>query len=239
MRRLSAALAILLLLAAGAQAAQSFSWQEGEAWFPQEKDWTYHYMYRYPVADGEGQLQEALNYYFEQAQAEMMGLVIPMYADDPIMTQGQQNTITERYELTRNDDQFISFVLYHEQTIGEQVQQSLRSVVFAAQGEYVGETLTLRGVAQVGESSQQLAEVVLEDVWRQIQARLDKDEDAWKPDLTYDTLKQEFYPETHFYADDEGRIVFYLQPGEFRMDQQVVTFSYLPVEIEALLEPAT
>lgn len=231
------ALCLLLMMALlpwAAAAGLNFTWQEGESFYPQQQEWTYRYRYRYPVAQGEGLLPEALNTYFDLALNEMQKLVLPMYAEDPIMGTGQ-NSISEHYDITRQDDDIISFLLTREQSMGEEALLSLSAAVFAASGEYAGQTLTLRGLVMVGESSAQLGEAVLKDVWRQIGERISQGEAGWKQGLDEGMLRQGFYPETSFYGDKDGRAVFFLQPGEFREDKEIVVFAYTPEELEALI----
>ncbi|MHC1785626.1 MAG: hypothetical protein AB9880_00980 [Christensenellales bacterium] len=211
------------------------AWQEGEAWFPEGGDWTYHYTYRFPLAEGEGEAQDCINYYFDNAWNEMTKLVLPMYAADPVMSGGLRHEFSQAYALTCNNDDFFSFLLTQHQTVAGRDLVSLSSAVFAVSGEYLGQTLTLRGLVQVGDSSRQLAEAVLEDIWRQISARIAAGDSAWQEELSKEKLAAEFYPETQFYADEEGRAVFYLQPGEFRTDDQVITFAYTAAEILSLL----
>ena len=236
-RLLVLALSLCLLLGtAGASAVPEVAWQQGEMYFPDAGDWTYHYTYTYPTFQGEGPVVEALAHYFDLAFNEMTRLVLPMYAADPIMTDGRKNEVHEAYELTCQNERILSFLLTHEQTVGEKRVVSMRSVVFAISGEYAGDTLTLRGVAQVGDSSQQLAEAVLKDVWAQLLARKDEKPDGWREDLTQEELGEVFYPESAFYADNEGRIVFYVQPGDLRQDDEPILFTYSPAQLESLLE---
>lgn len=235
MRRLIALLCGCLLMMLSASAAIEYDWQEGEAWFPQEKDWTYHYAYRYPVAKGDSESAQAVNYYFDNALYEMTKLVLPMYAADPVMAAGQQHEFCQDYAVTCNSDDHFSFLMTQRQTVEGRELVSLSSAVFALSGEYAGQTLTLRGLVQVGDSSAQLAELVRRDIWRQIEARMTVGETAWKQGINLEKLTEEFYPENQFYADEKGRAVFYLQPGEFRDDLEVVTFTYAPQDLLKLL----
>ena len=235
MRRLLPLLILVICLALGAQAALELDWQEGEAWFPQEKDWTYHYVYRYPVAQGEEEAAAAVNYYFDNAIGEMTRLVLPMYAADPVMAGGQQHQFKQDYTVTCNNEDFFSFLLTQHQTVEGKGLISLSSAVFALAGEYTGQTLTLRGLVQVGDSSQQLGEAVRQDIWRQVADQIAAGDSAWHAELSQEKLFSEFYPETQFYADEAGNAVFYLQPAEFRQDTQVITFTYTPEDLEKLL----
>ena len=225
-------------IARGSQAdAQSvaYEWVEGEEYYPQEMPWTYRYTYRYPLLTGEGMLQESINDYFRNALNEMTMLVIPMFAADPIMIGEGSNEISQCYEVTCNNGIFFSVLMTQVQTVEGKERISLESVVFAASGEYLGESLTLRGLVRVGPSSQVLGEAVLQDIWEDIEIQMRDQASGWKNDLNSDILKAEFYPEVQFYADALGNAVFYLQPSRFRLDDRVITYTYTPQKLEELL----
>ncbi len=232
---------LLGLVLGAAQGAGSISvaWREGEMLFPDSQEWTYRYTYRYPDIRDEGPVAEALRHYFDLAFNEMTRLVLPMYAQDPIMTQDGRSEVREVYELTCLNDSIASFLNTHTQTVEGLPLVSLRSVVFAVSGEYAGDSLTLRGVARVGESSAQLGEAVLQDVWRQLEAQRQEDPEGFKSGLTQEHLRQVFYPESAFYADEQGALVFYIQPGDLRDDDQLLTYRYTPQQLEALIGEAS
>lgn len=243
--RSKVALTLLLcvLLGAGLAAAESpakaqgldFEWIQGEQYFPQDEPWTYHYSFRYPLLTGDGLPQEAINDYFGNALNEMTMLVIPMFAADPIMVGAGGNEISQSYEITCNNDAFFSVLLTQVQTVDGEARTTLQSAVFAASGEYTGQSLTLRGLVQVGPSSQALGEAVLQDIWEDIQTQMRNGSSGWKSDLSSDILRAEFYPEVHFYADAMANAVFFLQPGQFRQDDRAVTYTYTPQRLEELL----
>lgn len=236
MRRFIAVLMLLLALSGTALAQLEFTWQEGEAFFPEGDQWNYRYSYRYPVAQGEGFAAQAINEYFDVALSEQINLVIPMYANDPIMTEGGRQEIRDEYQVTYSDDRIFSILLRHSQSIEGEALLSLRSAVFAVSGEYIGDTLTLRGVCGVGESSTQLGQAVLKDVHSKILAAIQAGDVAWQAEISLDRLSEIFYPQEQFYALGGDRLVFYMQPGELRDDDQVIEYTYTYSELEELLE---
>ncbi len=213
----------------------AFEWIQGEQYFPREEPWTYHFSFRYPRLLGDGLVQEAINDYFRNAMNEMTMLVIPMFAADPIMVGAGGNEISQSYEVTCSNDAFFSVLLTQVQTVDGKARTTLQSAVFATSGEYAGQSLTLRGLVQVGPSSTDLGEAVLKDIWQQIQAQMLDGSFGWKSDLSSDILKAEFYPEVQFYADSMANAVFYLQPGQFRQDDLTVTYTYTPQRLDELL----
>ncbi len=234
--RLLRTASLLLMLSLSASAAVEVSFESGEAFYPQEGTPIYTYDYTYPVIAGEGALSEELNHYFEVAIGEMTGLVLPMFAAD--MPGDGSNRVTDVYEITCNSDDYFSFLLRRSTLSEGKEKLSLQSAVFAASGPYAAQSLTLRGLAgEIGESSAQLAELVLEDVWRGIEARMARGDSGIREDMSFELLSQEFFPESYFYAGPMGEIVFYLQPGLLDGESGEATFTYTAQQLEALLKP--
>ena len=235
MTRLFCLALLLVLVTVGASAGMQVSWLEGEARFPNDKKYSYTYTYRYPKVEIVSAATEEINHYFDTALQEMLELVVPMYAADPIMAGDGGKVISETYEVTCNTDQYFSCLMTRSQTVEQGTLHSLRSVVFAADGEYAGQTLTLRGATGVGDSSVQMAALVFEDVWRQLEAAGKAGEPLLREEVTYQQLAEEFYPESHFHLDDQQRAVFYLQPGLLQPGQEGLRFVYSAEQLDALI----
>ena len=228
-------IAVLLCLPT-AFAQVEFNFVQGEEWFPSKESWTYHYTYHIPQVEGEDDLSEELNHYFDGALAEMTKLVLPMYAADPIMKGNGSNEVSDEYEVTCSNEDFFSVLLHHRQSMEEEVIYSLSSVVFAVSGEYSGESLTLRGLAgEIGESSAQIAALIQKDVWRRIEQQVQNADTKVNEEMSIEFLAAEFFPETHFFADKQGDVVFYLQPGLLTRDDQPAFYTYTSAQLEDLI----
>lgn len=196
----------------------------------------YHYACRYPVVKGDSMTAESLNHYFETAVSEMTELVLPMYASDKDMAGDGGKVMKQVYEITCNNGEFFSTLMRQEQGDVGAEQVSLYSQVFAMTGPYQGETLTLRGLLkEIGDSSDQIADLVLQDIWKTIEKEMQEADSPWHKDLTIKTLSLDFFPQEHFYADSEGRAVFYLQPALFRDDMESPTYVYSAEDVLRLL----
>lgn len=204
--------------------------------FSHEGKLIYHYTCRYPVIQGDGPVAESLNHFFERAVSEMTDLVLPMYAADPDMAGDGNRVLKQEYEITCNNGKLFSTLMRQEMGDVGKEQVSLFSQVFALEGPYQGETLTLRGMlGEIGDSSDQIAQLVLNDIWQKIEQEMKEEGSAWQKDLTLDTLSKDFFPQEQFYADQEGRAVFYLEPGLFRTDTQSPTYVYSAEDVLRLL----
>ena len=232
---------ILLLLAAlpfagyAGEAELQVTWTDIKQTFPEEGEAVYTYTCRYPALSGIP-AAEGINDFYRTTVSEMVELVLPMYANDEDMAFSGGNAFDQVYEITCNNGRYFSTRMLQKQILGDREIATVHSQVFDVSGAYAGEMLTLRGLLEeVGESSAQLADAIFEDIWQKIEKQQADVASPWNQDLDKDTLGLDFFPEEHFYADEEGRAVFYLQPGLFRQDQEIVTFTYTAQEVLALL----
>ena len=112
----------------------------------------------------------SVNAWFDVAFREMDDLILPMFASEADMAGDGKSEISQQYAVTCNNDAFFSILLTQTQVLGEQTVVSLSGQVFAMSGEYLGNTLTLRGLLGVGESSTQIAEAIVADVYKRVQS---------------------------------------------------------------------
>ncbi|NLJ65506.1 MAG: hypothetical protein GX337_09050 [Christensenellaceae bacterium] len=215
----------------------NISFKEISEEYKKEDTLIYDYYCKYPFIEGDSPVAESINYYFVGAINEMTDLLLPMYAEDPDMAKSADNYIHQVYEICCNNGRFFSTRMLQEQKLDGIVKKSVYSQVFDVSGEYAGETLTLRGVlTEVGDSSEQIAALVLRDIWSKIEPEISKPNSPWHEDLCFETFSLDFYPEEHYYADEDSNAVFYLQPNIFRNDGEIVTFIYSRQDIENLIK---
>ncbi len=236
-RAAAAALLLTCLLSCSARAGYEVESLEGEDYFPNESEWTYHYVYSWPqlVCGGEDAAAMMVNDTFGMVLDEMRTLALPMFAASPEMTAAGPVEVKQFYTVTCNTDRLFSVLLVKTEEQGEKRRISVESETFDVGGEYPGETLTLRGVVRVGESSDQLAEAVLPVLYARFQEL--QRAGVCRADVT----EAEFYdltvPTLDFYADGEENAVFYLQPSLMtEPDWNVPSFPFTPAELEALAE---
>ena len=208
---------------------------EGEAFFPSEKDWVYHFTYAYPHVAGDSYAALMVNDTYQMALDEMVQLVLPMFANEPAMRYDGKNEVIHDFEVKCNNGRFLSVLQKKSQTRGEEgTFLSLESLTFDMSGEYQGESLTLRGVVMVGESTDQIAAALMPHIYEEF-VKL-QEEGICKQDVDREMFEIEFSPAIHFYADENGNAVFYLPPSLMETPSfQTHVFIYSPEEIEKLL----
>ena len=255
---ISLAALALWLCAASAFAELTVERNEGEMFFPDEKNWVYHFTYAYPKIIGDDYTAALINDTYQMALDEMNNLVLPMFANTPDMRFDGKNEVKHDFTVACNNDKLLSIVQFRSQSMGDEMVWSLEPLTFDVSGMYAGETLTLRGVIliQAGVDPEHLEDVRAEDypdIARIIRGSSDSISEALLPAL-YDLFRAhpnlsdskmpsledfeiEFSPARDFAAYKEGDfIAFYyppmLAPEAYRNSTMVLLS---PTEIEAIL----
>ena len=208
---------------------------EGEAYFPSPEDWTYHFTYAYPFLTGDDYASAAINDTYQMALDEMLHLVLPMFAHEEDMLFDGKNEVTHDFSIPCNNGRFLSVLQFRTQTKGEEgMMYTMESQVFDVAGEYLGESLTLRGVVMVGESSSQISEALSPLLYEEFKKL--QDAGICREDITEEDFFWEFSPMQHFYADEMGNAVFYFPPMLLKVPSfDVPVFTYTPDQLAALL----
>ena len=155
--KITACLCALALLPLTAFAAAPYAVEtlSGEEWYPSRDNWTYHYVYSCPriVCGEEDPVGLLINDTLQMILVEMRFLALPMFAESPEMTASGPVTVTEEGRVMCNNGRFFSVLTVKCEEKDSVKTWSLESDTFDVSGDYPGETLTLRGVVMVGESS--------------------------------------------------------------------------------------
>ena len=234
--------------------------EEGEAYFPDEKNWVYHFTYAYPKLKGEDYTAALINDAYETALSEMKQLVLPMFANAPDMRYDGKNEVTHDFEVTCNNGRVLSILERRMQTRGQESPvYTLDPSTFDVSGSFAGETLTLRGTALIlagvdpagledeehpetdspwapiaASSSALMARALLPVLYEEFKALQETGEIS--PALTYEDFEGAFSPAQHFYADDQNRLVFFFPPMLLSEPSfQVPVFPFALEEVAALL----
>ena len=251
----------LWLCAACASAELTVERNEGEMYFPNEKDWVYHFTYAYPKIIGDDYTAALINDTYQMALDEMTRLVLPMFANAPDMRFDGRNEVKHDFTVACNNGKLLSIVQFRSQTMGEETVYSLEPLTFDVSGMYAGETLTLRGVIliQAGVDPERLEDVrpedypeiahiiqgssssIAETLMRSLYDRfLVHPNLAESAVLSYEDFEIEFSPARDFSAYTTGdELAFYYPPmyaPEAYRENTMILLS--PAEIEAILAAA-
>ena len=117
------------------------------------------------------------------------------------------------YEITRNDAEYLSVVLHLRQLSGGGETETLSADTFL-RGE-VPRRLTLSELlgAEAADGDANVADLVSDLIWEIVQVGMENVEGDYLDSLTLDSVRSALDPETDFYLDENGNIVFFIEPG--------------------------
>ena len=231
----------------------------GEAWYPDEDKWTYHFTYACPAVEGSTYTAALINDTYQMALKETRDIALPMFAASPDMQWDGHNEVAHDFTVKCNTERLLSILQRQRQTRGELgPSMQLEAQTFNVYGDTAGDVMTLRGAALIlaGADPENLEAVTaadLPDYPGLVGGSSDEMEEALLPVLFAEFEKLQaagvvrenadrddyeiaFAPSRDFYVSAEGKIVFFFPPSLLEKPSfDVPEFSFTPAEIEALL----
>ena len=215
----------------------------GEQYYPAGADAqsaAYVFRYAYPQFQGQAGGLSQINAYYASLMQDMVNTVMPQtVADmDSLPAQGAPTGYTQiDYRIIATTDDYLSVLLSTRQFGGNSETESLTGNVFALSGVYQGQALSLSQLTgleqQDGANGNSYAsELVYGLVWQIIQQEQANQQRDYLPGITQSDLQGVFTPETDFYLDQDGNIVFYIQSGEIASDVEgILTYPFSVAEL--------
>lgn len=188
------------------------------------------FQYQYPQFEVHNETDEAINQYYQAQARDLETAVHSMTdADEPSDT-------TISCEVMHASDRYVSVVHTMVQMGGNAEMETLSAESFARDGVYAGQLLTLSqilGIEEENPSGESMAETLVYDlVWQIVERGLQNADGDYLDGVTRDDLKRSFSPETDFYLDADGNLVFFIQKGEIAGEiAGILTFPFAPAEI--------
>ncbi len=140
------------------------------------------------------------------------------------------------FALTYEDGQYLCFLLT-ETTLGGNVEsEQLSADVFSLDGLYAGERIMLSqylGLEQADASSTSLAaDMAYRLVWQIVEQQAQNADSDYLDGLTGESIRGAFNPETDFYLDQDGNVVFFIQSGLIAGEiAGVLQYPFAPAEL--------
>ncbi len=216
----------------------------GALYYPQGSGATnagYVLSYRYPQFIGDEPATADINAYFAALAADTAAAGIAAAEDvGELPPQGSPSFYTAlEYRVTLADDDYVSVLLTSSQFLGNSETVRWSAEVFARNGIYAGQGITLTQAMGLEQAEGELAEqtsfaaaLIYELVWRiitQEQAMLTR---AYFPDVTEQALRDAFDPEHDFYLDADGNLVFFIQSGALATELEgILTYPFALAEL--------
>ncbi len=243
-RFLSALAVVMLLLPGGMVLAESpdnallgtVTYPPGAA----EEAASLVFSYRLPQFRAGQPQAQAMNEYFASYAKDIVETVIPatMNAVDEQPLPGDPGyTIRLDYRIPSITQDQCSVLLQSQQFLGNTLIEQWVSVVFALDGIYAGQPISLSqamGLEREGDTlgDDPASELVYGLVWQIIQYDIGSMERAYFPDVTEDEFRLAFSPQDDFYFDADGNFVFFIQAGIIAGEVEgVLQYPFSPAEL--------
>ena len=247
MKRLICLAAALCLLMPGAlaQGVVESAPLKGEQYFPSGADAqtaTYRFTYALPQFAPDTAADTSINTYYANLAIDLTDTVMPQTVasldETPAADSPAWYTAMD-YRVTLSSADYLSVLITSRQFLGNTETESWSSNVFARSGVYAGQPISLSqamGLEQEDDANpagnSYAAQLAYGLVWQNIaqqQAMLQKD---YFPGLTQADLENVFTPESDFYLDEDGNVVFFIQSGQIASEVEgILTYPFSRAEL--------
>ena len=129
---------------------------------------------------------------------------------------------------------YVSIVRIIREMGGNGEYEFLMADTFALDGMYAGQKLSLSQVLGMEENpeSSSAAQLVWNLVWQIAAQEAENPQSAYLDGITMQEVQNAFWPESDFYLDADGNIVFWIAPGELAGEMAgVLLFPFAPGEL--------
>jgi len=230
-------------LAEAADIAMEASSLTGEQYYPagsNAETAAYVFRYAYPQFSGQANGIPEINAYYASLASDMVSTVMPetVAGMDDLPAQGSPPYYTQiSYRITANTSDYVSVLLTSQQFSGNNEEEDWTANVFARSGVYTGQTVSLSqamGLEQEDgvNGDSYAAELAYRLIWQIILQEQSTQRREYFPELTQADLEKVFSPESDFYLDEDGNIVFFIQSGEIASEVEgILTYPFSIAEL--------
>lgn len=182
--------------------------------------------YRYPQFDVWTDADKAINAYYQAMAQDMQNLTEPLDASID-------------FEVTHDSSRYVSVVLTSTTLGGGGENVSISADTFARDGLYAGQPVSLSQVLGLEEEGDELSDgqsvaeqLAYELIWRIVERDSQNADGDYLDGLTKEQLTGAFSPESDFYLDGDGNVVFFIQSGEIAGEiAGILHFPFAPAEL--------
>ena len=138
------------------------------------------------------------------------------------------------FEIVHLSQRYVSIVRIIREMGGNGEYEFLMADTFALDGMYAGQKLSLSQVLGMEENpeSSSAAQLVWNLVWQIAAQEAENPQSAYLDGITMQEVQNAFWPESDFYLDADGNIVFWIAPGELAGEMAgVLLFPFAPGEL--------
>lgn len=240
---LSVMLCLMLTSGALAQGLELTDPLVGEIRYPvstTEENMGYVFRYSFPQFTTVSQVDQAINAYYQAIAQDMQSEMTISQNAEIAAEMGEMHVLYELdYQVMLNDERYVSVIESSRLMAGNTESDSISATTFARDGLYAGQPITFSqvlGLEEEGDeltSTQSIAQgLAYKLVWDIVKRDSENIESEYLDGLSEEVLHQAFDPETDFYIDHDGNIVFFIQAGTIAGSiAGILTFPFATAEL--------
>lgn len=135
------------------------------------------------------------------------------------------------YSIARNDERYLCIVLEAENEDGP---VGRKAVTFARDGVYAGQIISLAQVlgleSEIG--TEEMDGLIRTLIWENVQREAENMDRGFLDSLTFEAMTNALNPQWDFRLDENGNVVFMIQPGEIAAEMEgVLEYPFMPEEL--------
>lgn len=236
---------LLLPLCAMAQGLELAQPLTGLRTYPEganEEEANYVFRYAYPQFEAVAETDRAINAYYQAVSQDMASNMGEQNAEEAELTheEGMPPAYTEiAWQIMLNNERYVSVMLTARQFLGNAESEMVSADTFARDGLYAGQPITLSQVLGLEQEGDELSteESIAEKlayrlVWEIVERDMQNVDADYLDGLNEESLRAAFSPETDFYLDADGNVVFFIQAGSIAGEVAgVLTYPFAPAEL--------
>lgn len=199
------------------------------------------YAYSFPQFQAQLPTDEAINAFYQALEADTLSAAERSMSANVTAVSQEADAMSLTFSVMHNSERYVSVVLssaYFYSGSGTE-NTTLEANTFARDGVYAGQPLTLSQVLgleqdddELGDETSLAEELAYSLVWQIVERDSQNADAGYLDGLTAERVREAFYPESDFYLDADGNLVFFIQAGEIAGEMAgILTFPFAPAEL--------
>ena len=207
----------------------------------QQEQAAYWFQYEYPQFLAHTTADQAINAYYQAVRDDLNAFLMSHVEERLALREPEEPAYYTdlAYQVTANTDSYVSVLLTSQQFLGYSQSDRIEANVFARNGVYAGQLVTLSqvmGLEQEGDEfdakASYASQLVYKLVWKIMEEQKASQQKDFFEGLTPADVEAALNPETDFYMDMDGNLVFYIQAGIVSSEVEGIhTYPFSPAEL--------
>ena len=209
--------------AQGLELADSISGMQVYPQGAEQEQAVYWFRYEYPQFVAQSPADQSINAYYQAMRDDLSIFLMPQSVEEQLAMREPEEPVYYTdlaYQVTANTDSYLSVTLTSQQFLGYAQSERIEANVFARDGVYAGQLVTLSQVMGLEQEDDAFdtgasyaSQLVYKLVWKIMGEQQASQQQNFFEGIARTDVEAAFSPETDFYMDLDGNLVFFIQAG--------------------------